>query len=105
MKTVPAKPQVLVAKTPTELAAILGLEPSAAVQWGLRSGLTDKSVKAIVISRKTHAEVAKLGGTSRTRVTAIVNRNTGDISTDLMLRMLAALGYEARLTFRRIPAA
>jgi len=38
-------------------------------------------------------------------VTAIVNRNTGDISTDLMLRVLAALGYEARLTFRRIPAA
>jgi len=32
MKTVPAKPRVLVAKTPTELAAILGLKPSATVE-------------------------------------------------------------------------
>ena len=37
--------------------------------------------------------------TSRTRVTAIMNRNTQDISTDLLLRVLYALGYTAKITF------
>jgi hypothetical protein len=35
--------------------------------------------------------------TSRTRVTAILNRNTKDISTDLLLRVLYALGYTAKI--------
>ena len=46
----------------------------------------------------THVpEVAQLAGTSRTRITAIMNRNTKDISTDLMLRILHSLGYKAKL--------
>jgi hypothetical protein len=40
-----------------------------------------------------------LAGTSRTRVTAIMNRNTKDISTDLMLRVLGALGVSAKISF------
>jgi hypothetical protein len=38
---------------------------------------------------------------SRTRVTALLNRNTKDISTDLMLRVLGALGVSAKVTFGR----
>jgi len=38
--------------------------------------------------------------TSRSRVTAIMNRNTKDISTDLLLRVLYALGYTAKVTFK-----
>jgi hypothetical protein len=34
-------------------------------------------------------------------VTAIMNRNTQSVSTDLMLRILASLGVEARITFGR----
>jgi len=44
--------------------------------------------------------VARLAHTSRTRVTAILNRNTHDISTDLMLRVLGSLGVQAKLQFR-----
>jgi len=44
--------------------------------------------------------VARLAHTSRTRVTAILNRNTHDISTDLMLRVLASLGVQAKLRFK-----
>lgn len=36
---------------------------------------------------------------SRSRITAILNRNTRDVSTDLMLRVMAGLGYRATLTF------
>jgi len=38
---------------------------------------------------------------SRTRVTAMMSRNTKDISTDLMLRVLGALGVTAKVTFGR----
>jgi hypothetical protein len=40
-----------------------------------------------------------LARTSRTRVTAIMNRNTKNISTDLLLRVLYALGYTAKISF------
>jgi hypothetical protein len=36
-------------------------------------------------------------------VTAILNRNTKDVSTYLLLRVLYALGYTAKVTFQ--PAA
>ena len=61
-----------VARTAKELAEVLGL---------------------------THAQVAKLAHPSRTRVTALVNRNTQDSSTDLMLRILSALGVRAKIQF------
>ena len=40
-----------------------------------------------------------LARTSRTRVTAIMNRKTKNISTDLLLRVLYALGYTAKISF------
>ena len=42
---------------------------------------------------------------SRTRLTAILNRNTAHVSTELMLRMLAVLGYRAKITFVRARSA
>lgn len=56
-----------------------------------------------VVTRKglTHAQVATLAHTSRTRVTAMMNRNTHDISTDLMIRILGSLGYTAKISFAK----
>jgi hypothetical protein len=45
--------------------------------------------------------VARLAGTLRARVTAMLNRNTRDISTDLMLRVLYALGYTAKIRIQK----
>ena len=67
----------------------------------LRSDLNSKIVEVVGRKGLTHAQVARLAGTSRTRVTAILNRNTKDISTDLLLRVLFALGYTAKIRFRR----
>jgi hypothetical protein len=47
------------------------------------------------------AQVAALAGTSRTRITALINRNTKDISTDLMLRVLTAVRKVVEGTARR----
>lgn len=94
-----AKP--VVAKDATELAGILGLTPADGAEMQFRSDLNDKIIEAVQKSRLTHEQVAKLARTSRSRITAILNRNTKDVSTDLMLRIMASLGYRAKLTFSR----
>ena len=85
-----------------ELAEALGLSASDAVEWETHRQSNDKIVAAIQKSGLTHAQVAKAAGTSRLRVTAIVNRNRGQVSTDLMLRILFALGYQPQVRFSRI---
>jgi predicted XRE-type DNA-binding protein len=85
-----------------ELAKALSLNPVDGAEIELRSNLNAKIVEVVRRKRLTHAEVARLAGTSRTRVTAIMNRNTNQISTDLLLRVLYALDYTAKITFQRV---
>ncbi len=89
----------LVAKNAKELAEILGLSPVDAAEITLRSDLNSKIIQVVKSKGLTHAQVAKLADTSRTRITAILNRNTLDISTDLLLRVLYSLGFRAKLTY------
>lgn len=84
-----------------ELARALGLRPADGAEIELRSDLNSKIAEVVAQQGLTHAEVAKLARTSRTRVTAILNRNTKDVSTDLLLRVLYALGYTAKVKFRK----
>jgi predicted XRE-type DNA-binding protein len=95
------KPKSLVAKNTTELAHILGLSSADGAEIELRSDLNDKIIEIVRKTGLTHGQVAKLAGTSRSRVTAILNRNTKDVSTDLMLRIIASLGYRAKITLSR----
>lgn len=89
-----------ITRSAKELAEALGLSQSDGLEIEIRSDLNDKIVEVIKHKALTHAQVAKLAHTSRTRVTALVNRNTGDISTDLMLRILSALGVRAKIQFK-----
>jgi predicted XRE-type DNA-binding protein len=89
-----------VTRNAAELAALLGLTPSDGLELEIRSDLNDKIIEVVRKRSLTHDQVAKLAHTSRTRVTAILNRNTQDISTDLMLRVLASLGVKAKLQFK-----
>ena len=88
-----------VARNAAQLAALLGLTPSDGLEIKIRSDLNDKIIEVVKKRGLTHEQVARLAHTSRTRVTAILNRNTQDISTDLMLRVLASLGVKATLHF------
>jgi predicted XRE-type DNA-binding protein len=90
-----------VSRTATELAGVLGLSPADGMELEVRCELNDKIIDIVKRRALTHAQVAKLAHTSRTRVTAMLNRNTADISTDLMLRVLASLGYRVSLRFSR----
>jgi predicted XRE-type DNA-binding protein len=95
------KVKAVIARTAGELAEVLGLERSDGIELVVRSALNTKIIEVLEKRGLTHAQVARLAGTSRTRITAIVNRNTKDVSTDLMLRVLGALGVSAKITFGR----
>lgn len=90
-----------IAKTPSELAAILGLAPAESLEIEIRADLNRKIIEVVKELGLTHAQVAHLAKTSRTRITALLNRNTIDISTDLMLRVLGSLGVKAKIQFKK----
>ncbi|MCY3021258.1 MAG: XRE family transcriptional regulator [Planctomycetota bacterium] len=96
----------VVTHTVAELVAALGLPHEDAVEFEVRLRLSKKIIEAVAESGLTQQQVATAARTSRTRLTALLNGNTQHISTDLMLRILAALGYSADIRFRRVkPAA
>jgi predicted XRE-type DNA-binding protein len=95
----------IVVRNTIELCEALNLAPADAVEMDIRQQLNEKIIVAVKRSGMTHAQVAGAAVTSRPRVTAILNGNTAHVSTDLMLRILAALGYRAKITFTRPPRA
>ena len=95
------KVKPVVARDAKEFCKGAGSNASRRVELEIRSALNDKIIEVVNERRLTHAQVAKLSQTSRTRVTAILNRNTHDISTDLMLRVLGSLGVQAKLKFTK----
>jgi predicted XRE-type DNA-binding protein len=95
------KSRATITRSAAGLAKALGLTPADGAEIELRSDLNSKIVAVVAQKGLTHAQVARLARTSRTRVTAIMNRNTKDISTDLLLRVLYALGCTAKVTFQR----
>lgn len=93
--------KAIVTRTASELARALGLNPADGAEIQLRSDLNSKIAGIVRRKGLTHAQVARLAHTSRTRVTAILNRNTKDVSTDLLLRVLYSLGYTAKIRFEK----
>ena len=95
----------IVATTSEGLAAALGLSAAAAKEWQVQHALL-KRLKEIVRRQKiTHAEVARRAGTARTRVTAILNDDLEHVSSDLLIRILASLGYRVRVSVVRSDSA
>jgi predicted XRE-type DNA-binding protein len=82
----------------------LGLDPVESIEWSVRATLNDKIISVVKARRITHFELSAAVGTSRPRITALLNRRRSDISTDLMLRVLAHLGVVPKLTFRKARA-
>jgi len=96
--SMPLDSKPILCKTPEELAAAVGLSAAEASEWRLQHALL-KRLKEIVLRQGiTHAEVAKRAGTSRTRVTAILNGDLDHVSSDLLVRVLAGLGYRVRVS-------
>src|SRR5437016_14103700 len=95
------KRKSIVTRTARELTDVLGLSPVDAEELEVRAALNDQIIKIVRRAGVTHAQIAKAAHTSRSRVTAILNRNTHGVSTDLLLRIATALGYRPRITLTR----
>ena len=103
MATAKAQKSVTV-RTAEDLGRALGLSMADTAEIEFRSELTVALAKIIQAGRLTHADIAKGAGTSRTRVTAIANGNTHGVSTDVLIRVLAATGYRAEIRVKKAAA-
>jgi predicted XRE-type DNA-binding protein len=102
---VPSKTQEnVIVRTVGDLGRVLGLSAADTAQMEFRSDLTVALAKIIQAGHLTHAEIAKHAGTSRTRVTAIANGNTHGVSTDVLIRVLAATGHRAEVRVKKVAA-
>ena len=92
----------IVARTPEALADALGLSTAEAREWQVQHALL-RHLKQVVHKEKlTHAELASRAGTSRSRVTAILNDKIDDVSSDLLIRLLGSLGYRVRVSVKKV---
>ncbi len=65
-----------------------------------------KCLKDIVRKQKSRTRKSPGGpGSSRTRVTAILNDDLERVSTDLLIRILASLGYQVKVLVIRTDTA
>lgn len=94
----------VIVRTAGDLGRALGLSVANTAQMEFRSDLTGALAKIIEAGQLTHAEIAKCAGTSRTRVTAIANGNTHGVSTDVLIRVLAATGHRAEVRVKKAAA-
>ena len=94
----------VVVRTAEELGQAIGLSAADTAEMEFRSELTVALASIIRAGHRTHAEIAQNAGTSRTRVTAIANGNTHGISTDVLIRVLAATGHRAEVRVKRVAA-
>jgi predicted XRE-type DNA-binding protein len=91
----------IVAATPEDLAGTLGLSSTEAKEWQVQHALLIRLKEIARKHRFTHLEIAKRSGTSRTRVTAILNDDLEHVSTDLLIRIIASLGYRVKVAVVR----
>jgi len=87
-----------VAKTPRELADILGLRPVDAVLMEHKAQLSKMAAKAIENSGLTVNELVKRSGVARSKVSAIKNGAVAGLSMDLFIKVISATG--AKLTVK-----
>ena len=90
-----------IARTPEDLPDTLGLPRAAAEEWQFQYVLLARLKEITRRQKLTHLEIAKRAGTSRTRVTSILNNDLEHVSSDLMIRILASLGYRVRVSVVR----
>jgi predicted XRE-type DNA-binding protein len=96
-----SKNKTLVARNSKELAEVLGLTDADRAALEIQFELAERIGVEVRRAGMTHAQLAEIAGASRPRVTAILNGNLDGVSTDLLLRILAALGVRVRLRFHR----
>ena len=99
------KAKAILVNTPEALARTLGLSGLEAQEWQVQHELLTRLRQIVLDGALTHAEVARRAGSSRTRVTAILNGNLDHVSSDLLIRLIAALGYRVNVSVSQVESA
>ena len=86
-------------KEAKQLAEELGLSEVDAYIMELKAKLYSKSAELIKASKLTHEQIAKLIGTSRSRVTRISNHAENNISIELLIKLIAVLEGKISIKF------
>ena len=94
----------VIARNTSELAKALELPDVDRITMELQMDLVEEIVRQTRRNGLTHQGLARVAQTSRPRVTAILNGNLEGVSTDLLLRILTALGVRVSVRFRRAAA-
>ena len=89
-------------KDPKELAASLGLNPHNAIEWEVRYSVANKIIETAKKRRLSVTEMAKLAGTSQTRIIKILKGDTFGISLDVLFKVLGSTGQIVKLSYRRV---
>src|ERR1700747_304108 len=97
--------KTVTAKTPEALARTLGLHGAESHEWQVQHALLKRLRRIVHEEALPHAEVPRRGGAFRTRVTSILNGNLDNVSSDLLIRLLSALGYRVRVSVSRVDSA
>lgn len=93
--------KTVTARNAKQLVDVLGLTDADRAAMEIQLELAEQIGLQVRKAGMTHAQLARLAGASRSRVTSILNGNLDGVSTDLLLRILAALGVRVRLRFQR----
>lgn len=78
-------------KEAKKMAKDLGLSEVDAYIMELKAKLYSKSSELIKTSKLTHEQIAKLIGTSRSRINRIANKGENNVSIELLLKLIAVL--------------
>lgn len=78
-------------KNAKQLAEDLGLSEVDAYMMDLKSKLYQKSAELIKSSSKTHEQIAKSIGTSRSRISRIANLGENNVSIELLIKLITVL--------------
>ena len=81
------------------MAHDLGLSDVDAYIMDLKFKLYMKSSSLIKASKLTHGEIAKLIGTSRSRINRIANNGENNVSLELLLKIIVVLDSKAAIKF------
>ena len=86
-------------KDAKKLADDLGLSDVDAYIMELKARLYSKSSELIKSSKLTHEEIAKLIGTSRSRISRISNFGENNVSIELLIKLITVLEGKPALEF------
>ncbi len=80
-----------VSKVAKQLALDLGLDEVDAYIIELKAQLYSKSAELIKKSNLTHEQIAKLIGTSRSRISRITTYSENSVSIELLIKLIVVL--------------